>query len=329
MKISIHVNIVICLFSLFFSPACSDDGHSTANNNADASVGANTIPRYVLVVHNEPNPADIPEFYHKLEELINKANDYHMKLTLMFTPPWVDFLLENNERASNISKWKSEGHEISVHHHGPSLNYWDGYSPLLEDEALADRRECCKHKASLDNISIEEACATGNSYNGTMEDYMKKMQKLDPDIKSGCMNEEMEKLFLPNAIIHPTCSGFANFGQAGRELSDSLTEKGINEFISVGTVNGIKRKWLAHSTMIRDTTSDDRAIDLFPTLDTNTIFGAVTHSIDGQSIQLLHFMEYLHTVDPTGEKSMTVSEAIESKILPLKDIDSFLEESSL
>jgi hypothetical protein len=40
-----------------------------------------------------------------------------MKLTLMFTAPWVDYILNDKTRTKNLEEWKNKGHEIAAHHH--------------------------------------------------------------------------------------------------------------------------------------------------------------------------------------------------------------------
>ena len=52
-------------------------------------------------------------------------------------------------------------------------------------------------------------------------------------------------------IIYDSCLGFPNCSGCEEGLGDTSPEKGINEFILSGTVNGIERKWLTCSTRLQ------------------------------------------------------------------------------
>jgi len=269
-----------------------------------------TIPYYFIVIHNEPR--NLEENFLALEDLINKANDYNMKLTLMFSPPWADFIMDDPTKKAELENWASQGHEIAGHHHSVTHpGVWDGYTYVPEAEA----------------IKIREERGKSESYLGNLDAFMIEIQKLNPDINSGCMNDEVDKNHLPDAIIYDTCSGFANFGEPGWILSDgSSHEKGKNEYITIGVVNGIERKWLTHTTVM-DINKEVEAEIVFNSMDGN-VFGAVTHSVSDKYVQgaepqaeaMMKFMDFLHSKDSTGEKSRTVSEIIEEGLLPEKTI---------
>ncbi|MFH0923991.1 MAG: hypothetical protein V1825_04640 [Candidatus Falkowbacteria bacterium] len=299
---------------------CGDficDEIEKANSNLCREDCENNIPYYFIAIHNEPRVEDLEENYQTLKTLVLKANNYGMKLTLMFTSPWVDFLLEDPIRKEELEKWKQKGHEIAAHHHGYGVYVWDGYSYESEADALASREEACKDKPCRENIS----------YNGDMEDYMIKLKQLNLEIKSGCLNEEREKDSLPNAIIYPTCSGFANFGTPGTYSIDLNQEKGRNDFITLETINKIERKWLSHTALLKEGTVQG-AKDVFWTMNSQQVYGTASHSVslplDKQAEYILEFMDFLHEQDPTGEKSRTVTEIIESNLLPEKEIEIYV-----
>jgi len=132
------------------------------------------------------------------------------------------------------------------------------------------------------------------------------------------MNEEADKRAMPDQIIYSTCSGFANFGEVGTRMStDGDAEKGKNEFITVGNVDGIKRKWLTHSSY----QNIQKVKEAFSSMKDDQVYGIVRHSESSELSLLFQYMEFFHERDPTGEKSKTVSEIIEGGLLPEKEID--------
>jgi hypothetical protein len=144
------------------------------------------------------------------------------------------------------------------------------------------------------------------------------LKKINPDIKSGCLNEEPDKRELPDEIIQATCAGYANFGVPGTKISAMVPERGKNEFITVGMVNNIQRKWLAHYQIYQDVNA---AKNVFNSMDSKQVFGGVVHSIEGIDVASYYvFLEFLHSKDPQGKESKTVSEIIEQKLIPEKTI---------
>ena len=75
------------------------------------------IPYYFIAIHSEPNnkPGDeknIEERFNYLEEMINKADEYEIKLTLMFSAHWAEYITDNPGRLTMLDEWKENGHEI-------------------------------------------------------------------------------------------------------------------------------------------------------------------------------------------------------------------------
>lgn len=265
------------------------------------------VPYYFIAIHNEPRVEDLEMNYDALKQLVDRANQYNMKLTLMFTPQWADFIVNDPGRKAELEQWKSQGHEIAGQHHSVHMGgVWDGYTYVSEEEAIEIRTRMGKNE----------------SYLGDLNDYILELKKLNPNINSGCMNDEGDKNHLPDAIIYDTCSGWVNFGEPGTvRLNDGDSrEKGRNEFITVGVVNGIERKWLTH-TAIFTFSQEEEAEEVFNSMNSNQVYGVVTHSHPEQCLGMLEFMDFLHEKDPTGERSMTLTEVIESGVLSEEWID--------
>ncbi len=257
------------------------------------------IPYYFIAVHNEPNIPALDENFRALKDLVEKANEYNMKLTLMFTPQWVRFILDDPKKEAHFERWIDQGHEIAGHHHSIwHGGKWDGFTYLPEGLALRIRHAMGKHELYL----------------GDLDDYTFVLSHLNPDIHSGCMNDEHDKRVMPDSIVYDTCSGFANFGPPGRRIGDSSAIKGINMYISVGNINGIERRWLTHA-QVTDYLKVKRAKRAFSLMNRG-VYGVVTHSTESQVEVIIDFMDFLHWLDPAGEKSKTVSEIIDAELLP-------------
>lgn len=266
------------------------------------------IPHYFLAIHNEPchHPGGeqlVARNYGLLRSMIQKADAFGINLTLMFSPQWAQYITASPHRMQEVARWQQTGHEIAAHHHSIVHGNWDGYSAYSREEAESTR------------------CTRGHKpekYLGTLDDFMSKLHSLDPDVRCGCLNDEGVKRALPDAILYDTCSGFANFGDPGRRLSDAVAEKGKNDYVSTGTVNGITRKWLCHS----QTTSLDRvknAKRVFSTMRSG-VYGSVNHSSPREQASFDAWLAFLHEQDPKGTMSRTVSEVIDQRLLPQKEI---------
>jgi len=259
---------------------------------------------YFLAIHNEPfhrngGEAMMGESYGVLQRMVERADRYHIKLTLMFSPQWVDFLRSRPDRMEVLKKWKAYGHEIAAHHHSIYHGNWDGYTDYTKEEALRER---------------EKHTCVPEKYLGTLNDYIRKLKQLNPAIKSGCLNDEYDKKCLPECIIYDTGSGFANFGKPGTRQNDGEPEKGKNEFITTGKVCGIERKWLCHF----QTTTVERqhkAQYVFSSMKTG-VYGSVNHSSSREEQAFNAWIDYLHSSDPEGKRSRTLSTVMEGKVLP-------------
>lgn len=252
---------------------------------------------YAVVIHNEPGEQAI--YYNSLLSLITRADSYGIKLTLMFSATWADYIVGNATRADELAAWKVSGHEIAGHHHSIyNTATWDGYTDLSPGEALA----------------IRQVLEKSEPYIGCLCKWFREVSKLNRKMKSACMNEENYKAELASPIIYSTCSGYANYGPVGTSLPDTSVNKAQNDYITVGIGNGIQRKWLVHYYI----NSDARRIlaqDKYTAM-TSGAHIVVTHSLPAQVAIMLDYLDFLHAVDATGAKSKTISQIIDGKLLP-------------
>jgi hypothetical protein len=262
-------------------------------------------PVYFLVSHNEPRDdiesAQLPV----LRDLLSRADGYGMKLTLMFGAPWAQVMRSDPQRSAELDGWRRRGHEIAGHHHAVGHpGTWDGYSRLPEAEALAVRAKI--HSPP-------------EPFLGTLDDLMAQFRKLDPFVRSGCMNEESDWLEMPRGILYGTCSGYANRGQPGAKLQDADPAKALNEFASRSMVAGLERRWLAHAQVMKP----ESAMSAAQTYDQSAparVLGFVVHPAASQALHLAQLMDHIHARDPKGERSMTLADIVRLGLLPDKDI---------
>ncbi|MCI5140441.1 MAG: hypothetical protein D3909_01635 [Candidatus Electrothrix sp. ATG1] len=83
----------------------------------------------------------------------------------------------------------------------------------------------------------------------------------------------------------------------------------------MGAYNGIERKWLTHHFLAKA----QGAKTVFSTMRSG-VYGTVNHSSPRELQTFLEYLDFLHRLDPQGEKSRTVSEIIEQKLLPEKQL---------
>ena len=87
----------------------------------------------LIIIHMEPgnfpDTTEQPgEYWDELVDLVELANQHNLKLNLMFNPQWGTYILEEEERLNLVREWESDGHVLGVHHHGPQMGAWNGYT---------------------------------------------------------------------------------------------------------------------------------------------------------------------------------------------------------
>ncbi len=280
--------------TLFLLWALALMGIVALGGTQDAKAQADVPPYYFVAIHCEPTgEAEIAHNFVVLREMVAYADAYNIKLTIMFTAQWADYIAADPALLAEVQGWMANGHEIAAHHHSIYHGSWDGYTDFSPDVV---RAQVSRHRPYL----------------GTLDDYIAALRRVNPDIQAGCVNDEQDKQVMPDAIIYDTCSGFSNAGEPGERNGDSVPRKGVNNFVTVGTVNGIQRKWLTHYQVYQNPLA---AFQTMMEMD-GGVYGAVTHAASGQDTPLYAFLDAVHEVDPEGALSRTVSAVMEEELLP-------------
>lgn len=128
--------------------------------------GEYTINTAFISIHMEPGSTpkttEYPELHWPdLVSLIALADEYNVKLSLVFNPQWATYILDDEEKLTLLRSWESTGHEIGLHHHGPHHGGWNGYTDQEEYKddfkyigSVADMMELVNQLPASGQISV-------------------------------------------------------------------------------------------------------------------------------------------------------------------------------
>ena len=261
---------------------------------------------YFVAIHTEPTSGSnasrlFEKYFNNLKNIVIKANDNNIKLTLMCPAQLGGFVYNNPSRLQTITQWKASGHEIAVHRHSiyHTDNCWDGYTNYTKEEVVA--------------LGVMTGRMYDRKYIGNLNQFMTEVYKFNPQSNSGCCNDERDINDLPNEIIYDTCGKkVGTINQIKSQIS------GVNKDILTKTVKGIKRYWLSHYKIdqyegqeIGKTTYNNMR---------NGVFGSIAHSTDNGIDGYMTWIDFLHSKDPNGSKSKTLSQIIVDHLIPERPV---------
>ena len=142
----------------------------TATPGTDTAVG----PKGTFIAfHLEVNQMNrVNTLWPLLERFMALADQYGVKVTLQFSAPWAEYVYQNN-LLDTVYAWENEGHEIALHHHGPTHKFFDGYT----NDPTA--------------VRADGWYATDGTYLGSMDELMAFMAPLSQkEITSAGMSDE-------------------------------------------------------------------------------------------------------------------------------------------
>ncbi len=159
--------------------------HPPAESAAGGPKGA------FIVVHLEvpQTPQVVARRWANLERLVALADQYGVKLTVHFSWPWADYAYKRN-LLNTVHAWEANGHEIGLHHHGPTHKFFDGYTD------------------NPDAIRTDGWYATNYPYQGTIVDLMAFMAPLtNKGITSASMYDADAEEWPAGVLYYATDSG--------------------------------------------------------------------------------------------------------------------------
>lgn len=80
------------------------------------------------------------DFWPSLVNLVKLADKYEAKLTLMFSPQWAKYVLEDSTKYSIVKEWQKNGHELALHYHNIYHSDWCGYTNRKDKTFIQDKR---------------------------------------------------------------------------------------------------------------------------------------------------------------------------------------------
>ena len=240
-------------------------------------------PYAVFVVHCEPQNADIKSF-NELREMVEAADEHQVKLTIDFTPPWVEMIVAADPLLASVTQWQEAGHELGVHHHPYWVSQsrgtrWDGYTNTPQDQISADNP---------------------TRYIGDMDDYMELMNQLPGSRTSGTLgiNYGQDVLDWPNDLLY-SAEGHAFDEIVGRPQMVEYGGKSVWQ-MSHGLF------WNATPIQIQSAYEDAVSGD---------IVAVVTHVSNYEASwanaqDIKDYFAFLSSKDPLGQSLVTVTEAM-------------------
>ncbi len=248
-------------------------------------------------VHLEPRNAN-DDMFRALTDFVNLADQYKVKLTILFSPQWAEMVLKDAQKLAFVHHWQQNGHEIGGHHHAASHCSWDGYTNLVYGSP-----EFKQSQALWNCPKFERA---QDKYLGTMEDYMKVLRRLAA-IKTITMNDEdidwsggvfyaAGGLHIQEAISWPRVVNFNGYQVYKITSAPLIAEKrAVAKIAAIGrliTLQDLKNAYLS---------------------DRQGIFGVVAHDQDYDANPGLYkeWFEFLKEQNPEMSHAKTVSRAIE------------------
>lgn len=79
-------------------------------------------------------------FWPDLVKLVERADRYDAKLTILFQTQWAEYVLKDPEKMEKVRKWQEEGHEVGLHYHTVFHKGWNGFTNRTDEKYTQDPR---------------------------------------------------------------------------------------------------------------------------------------------------------------------------------------------
>ena len=100
----------------------------SASPQAPAIQESTDIQGVFLTFHLEVSRAPrIQTLWPLLVDFMELADQYGAKISLQFSAPWAEYVTSQG-LTDTVLAWEANGHEIALHHHGPTHKFFDGYT---------------------------------------------------------------------------------------------------------------------------------------------------------------------------------------------------------
>jgi hypothetical protein len=277
--------------------ATPDATEEASSGDADATTPDQL--RHFMAIHCDPGRgADPMNEFTNLETMVADANERSLRLTIMLTAQWADYIVASSDRLRQVRGWGEAGHELAGHHHSVyHPGSWDGYTDFSDLE----RREI-------------RGPSDRTEYLGTLDDWADHVMAVASDLSSGCSNGEVDKRSIPDVIRYDSCPGFytTDAYTLGTRAEGDDPLHGRNDFVLVGETAGVERRFLSHSIIAGGFLAG--ATSAFDDM-TEGAYGVIVHTHEADVTALRRWMDHVVSVDAAGGTS-TLRDIIQSGILP-------------
>ncbi len=238
----------------------------------------------------------LEESHKALREMVKLADAQNVRLTLLFSAQYADYIASDTARLAELEGWKKTGHEIGAYHQGPDTRAWDGYSDLPGEALTRVRKEGGKSAFAPDH-----------------REYLAALARLAPEIKTGCMTDKADKKFIAAAPPYEICGAAQGQGKKGAGA------KGVNEFIAVAKKERSRKR--LSSFHPADKAGIEAAKSSFSGLQSG-VYGVLFKSSPSEFGAFYIWLSFLKNIDPQGLRSRTVSAIVDGKVLTEKEAGS-------
>ena len=265
-------------------------------DNIDNSESNTSMPYIVFRSHQHgylPWPdKDFNNRFAEMEKTIALFDKYNASLTIGFGVEWLEKIMENKTKVEIVRQWQANGHEIGIEHHCATHGGWDGYSNVPGKTA---------EQLFLTSYGYPK------DYFGTFDLLYEKFNKLaGKTVKT--MDLCMKSYDIPEGVVY-TAEGQPKFPPYIDARTSKVMANMFNDHL-VYTLNErsgyADNNWsLAFEQCIHASSTE---ICTFVAHDEDYLF-------DNRAA-LEKVLKYFYEKDSKGKKIMTVSELMESYVIP-------------
>jgi len=230
----------------------------------------------------------LEESYKALQGMVKLAGERGVRLTLLFSAQYADYVAADPARFAELAGWQREGHEIGAYHQGPETTAWDGYSDLPAEELAALRG--------------------GAPAAGGHKEYFAALARLEPGLKTGCMAGASDTKFLAAAPPYEICLRADPAGARGAAA-------GVNESVFVPLAGATRRS--LSSFHPSDKAGIEAAQQAFGGMGLG-VYGATFRSTPAEFGAFYAWLNFLGKQDPQGLRSRTVASVVAGGLLEEK-----------
>ncbi|HDZ00776.1 MAG TPA: hypothetical protein ENH52_04860 [Nitrospirae bacterium] len=280
---------IFCLFLLNVILSCGGGSSSVIEKTNGDNNGK--IRDSFFEVHLEPLNAN-EDMFNVLLEFVDSAAQYNIKLTLLFTPQWVEMILSDADKIDLLSQWRENGHEVGGHHHGPGVCPWDGYTNLdVNSQEFKNRQN---------NVPCPESVREQEEYLGDMDDYMNLLSNLG-SIKTVTMSDA--DVDWPEGAV---------YSAGGRRLIEAISEPELVIYNGLEVYKLSSAPLKSEETVLEELiTVDDLKNEYLSEKEGK--FGLNSHAADYKQNPDLYkeWFEFLNKQDPGMDHAGTISRIVE------------------